>query len=222
MARYAIGDVHGCFLTVREMCETSLGITPTDTVIFLGDYVDRGPNSREVLDYIRTLKANGYNVVSLRGNHDDLVVQGRLSPERARFHLSAGGIPTLQSFNVTDHVDIPLLYCDQIDEMPFVHEEPDFLCVHASVNTRSHAPYEEFQTLMWERLADDDTDSAGRRVIAGHTPQTLDMIRDRIDTGRKIILDGGCCYPHRVGLGYLCSMDLDTLQVIAVKNIDRM
>jgi len=220
MARYAIGDVHGCFETLRAMCENALRFSETDTVIFLGDYVDRGPESREVLDYLNTLKTNGYNVATLRGNHDDLLVQGRFSAERARFHMMAGGAETLQSFGVNDHRSVPIEYCDMIDSMPFVHEEKDFVCVHASLNKNVPAPYQDFQTLLWERLTDDDVDNSGRRVIAGHTPQTIDEIRERIDSGRKIILDAGCIYPFKSGMGHLCAMDLDTLKIVVVKNID--
>jgi serine/threonine protein phosphatase 1 len=220
MARYVIGDVHGCVNTMRELIENRLQVSKTDTVILLGDYVDRGPHSMQVLDYLLALINEGYGVIPLRGNHDDLLIQGRFSADVARMHLVSGGSATLDSFGVSQHEDIPLHYCDFIDSLPFYHEEEDFVFVHASLNLASENPYSDYESMLWSRLEIDDNDKMGRRVVAGHTPQTIQMIVRRIDSGRKIILDSGCCYPEREGLGTLCSLDLDTLSLQYVKNID--
>lgn len=220
MARYVIGDVHGCANTLRELIENRLYVSKSDTIILLGDYVDRGPNSKQVLDYLLELIDEGYRIIPLRGNHDDLLVQGRFSHDVAKMHIASGGSATLASFRVSKHDDIPLNYCDFIDSLPFYHEEEDFLCVHASLNLDAQVPYSDYTSMLWSRLETDDKDQMGRRVIAGHTPQTIPMIVRRIESGRKIILDSGCCYPEREGFGTLCSLDLDTLSLQYVKNID--
>lgn len=220
MARYVIGDVHGCLNTLRELLENRLGISQSDTVIFLGDYIDRGPYSKQVLDYVNDLLEQGYYIVPLRGNHDDLLIQGRFSTEVAKMHLVSGGLATLTSFRVTKHDEIPWQYCDFVDNLPFYHEEDDFVCVHASLDVSTANPYTEYETMLWSRLDDDDVDKNNRRVVAGHTPQTIEMIEKRIDSGKKIILDAGCCYPERQGYGNLCALDLDTLTLRYVKNID--
>ena len=220
MARYAIGDVHGCLLTLRALLEEQIGITKTDLVIMLGDYVDRGPESRGVLDYLVSLQKNGYGLILLRGNHDDLIVRGRFSPYWSRVHRSNGGIVALWSFGVESHDQIPVAYCDLIDTMPLYYMADEYVCVHASLNVKRADPYQDLEAMLWDRREDDDKDHEGRRVVCGHTPTQLDQIRERIDFGRKVILDNGCVYAGREGMGNLIALDLDHLTLHIQPNLD--
>ena len=220
MRRFAIGDVHGCVKTLKSLLDKTLQITRDDLVILLGDYVDRGPASREVLDLIEELISNGYRVIPLRGNHDDLLVRGRFSVEFAELHLRNGGGTTLKSFSVNEHKDIPVSYVDFVDSLPFYHLEPEYVFVHASLNVADTDPLRDLETMLWKRMDDDDRDHEGRRVVCGHTPQTLDEIRERIYDGRKIILDNGCVYSGRDGMGNLVAMDMDTMKLYAERNVD--
>jgi len=222
MGRYAIGDVHGCLLTLRALVEETLGISRNDLLVLLGDYIDRGPESRGVLDYIARLQADGYHVISLRGNHDDLLVRGRFSSYWSRVHKSNGGIVALWSFGVDNHGDIPLEYCDQIDNMPFYHIMEEYSLLHASLNVKKDRPYDDLEAMLWDRREDDDVDHSGRRVVCGHTPTKLEDIQQRIDFGRKIILDNGCVYAGREGMGNLVALDLDHLVLSIQPNLDNI
>ena len=69
--RYSISDIHGCFNTFRHLVEEGIKLTKSDQLFLLGDYVDRGPYSQEVLDYIMHLMDRGYHIFPLRGNHEN-------------------------------------------------------------------------------------------------------------------------------------------------------
>ena len=69
--RYVISDIHGCYNTFKRLVEEVIGLTKSDWLFLLGDYIDRGPSSKDVLDYILDLKESGYSLFPLRGNHED-------------------------------------------------------------------------------------------------------------------------------------------------------
>jgi serine/threonine protein phosphatase 1 len=69
--RYVISDIHGCFKTFKQLVEEVVKLTKSDQLFLLGDYVDRGPSTVAVLDYIMELIESGYHIYPLRGNHED-------------------------------------------------------------------------------------------------------------------------------------------------------
>ncbi|MDZ4745966.1 MAG: metallophosphoesterase family protein [bacterium] len=223
MRRFVIGDVHGCVKTLRHMIEERINWTPDDRLILLGDYVNKGPDSKAVLDYIAKLKsvATGTdNLITLRGNHDDIIIRKYINPMWSRGKDKPGIAATLRSFNVGRVADIPRAYIEQLDELKLLHQEHDFICVHASFNTSDNSPFTNYESMLWDRTEDVDlTVTAGRRVICGHTPQTESEIRKRLEHG-KIILDGGCVYVHRPHMGNLVAMNLDTYDLVVQKNIE--
>ena len=97
MARIlAIGDIHGCLTAL----DTLLGFvqpTPDDQLIFLGDYIDRGPDSKGVLDRLIELKQTR-QIVCLRGNHEVMMLAGREGRDDFRFWMSFGGMEALGSY----------------------------------------------------------------------------------------------------------------------------
>src|ERR1700744_5257691 len=111
---YAIGDIHGALhkltaLTAR--CEQHAK-GRAHGFVFLGDYIDRGPQSRGVISHLMALALEKPNVVTLMGNHEELLVEifdGRESPDG---WLPQGGAETLQSYGVTDARDLPREHID--------------------------------------------------------------------------------------------------------------
>lgn len=93
---YCVSDIHGCSKTLRALLR-SISLTPTDTVYFLGDYVDRGPDSKGVLDIVMGMP----NAICLKGNHEDMMLKA-LEPtagyDTKRLWMENGGEPTLKSF----------------------------------------------------------------------------------------------------------------------------
>lgn len=72
---FAIGDIHGCFQPFKHLVETKINLKPTDKLFLIGDYIDRGPDSKEVIDYIIHLQKNGFDIVPLLGNHEALCLE---------------------------------------------------------------------------------------------------------------------------------------------------
>ena len=83
--RWIIPDIHGCAQTVKVLLENMLKVTKHDQLYFLGDYIDRGPDGKGVIDYLMHLQKEEYNVHFIKGNHEDMCVKGRMpcgsSPE---------------------------------------------------------------------------------------------------------------------------------------------
>jgi serine/threonine protein phosphatase 1 len=75
--RWVIPDIHGYLDTLKALIEERIKPARTDELYFLGDYIDRGPDSRGVINYIRSLRQDGYAVTALKGNHEDFLEIGR-------------------------------------------------------------------------------------------------------------------------------------------------
>ena len=101
MKCYVIGDVHGCLPELASLVE-SLPMERGDTVVFLGDYIDRGPDSKGVIDYLVALRRRGeQTTVFLRGNHEDMMLSFMgLSGHHGDAFLLNGGLATLASYGV--------------------------------------------------------------------------------------------------------------------------
>ena len=73
--RWVIPDIHGHLNTLKSLIETRINLSRLDSVYFLGDYIDRGPDSKGVLDYIMNLQKENYDIHCLKGNHEDICVK---------------------------------------------------------------------------------------------------------------------------------------------------
>ncbi len=73
--KWVIPDIHGCVLTLKTLIETQIKPNKNDHLIFLGDYIDRGPDSQGVIDYIMDMQKNDFNITALMGNHEDYCVR---------------------------------------------------------------------------------------------------------------------------------------------------
>ncbi|MCX6244928.1 MAG: metallophosphoesterase family protein [Bacteroidetes bacterium] len=224
--RYAIGDIHGCILTFRYLVEDVLKIKAGDTLFLLGDYIDRGPGSREVIDYIRQLMSL-VTVKPVMGNHEWMLL--KTMGDKVFFeNWSRNGCgTTLISFgaepseiNSPDSVDlIPPDYIDFFRSLPLYEETDDFLFVHAGLGNGNKDSLKDEDTILWTRSEDPPEGVLGnRKLIHGHTPVGLSEIEQRIaDTRSKVInLDGGCVYRYP-GMGNLVALDLDNMKLYPVK-----
>src|SRR5436190_4191878 len=97
---FAIGDIHGCALTLEKLLLHELQINRHDEIYFLGDYIDRGPRSREVIDLILALQKENYGVRTLRGNHEQLFIDSEKDFTQFENWLGNGGRRTLESFGI--------------------------------------------------------------------------------------------------------------------------
>ena len=118
--RWVIPDVHGCLNTLKLLIESRLNLTKSDVIYFLGDYIDRGPDSKGVIDFIMNLQNAGYEIHCIRGNHEDYCIRAWEEDQKRIFFKSKiekdwrknGGTKALLSFGANRPRDINKFYID--------------------------------------------------------------------------------------------------------------
>lgn len=208
---YCISDIHGCSKTLAALLAT-LPLTEADTVYFLGDYVDRGPDSKGVLDIVMAMP----NAVCHKGNHEDMMLFALDNPynsESALHWYINGGKAALASFGDT----VPEEYIVFLRGLKLITELPDFYLCHAGISRDAMNTPKEM--LLWDRdcLVDIGA-TGGRRLVCGHTPTQMDKIEELWKD--KIVIDGGCVFKNHAGYGYLVALRLDDMKLFVQRNID--
>ncbi len=201
----AIGDIHGCLGAFDDLLQW-VNPTPDDVVITLGDYVDRGPDSRGVLHRLIELKQS-LNLICLRGNHEQMMVEAyRGGRSEKKMWLSVGGVQTLSSYGITPGSsgtleDIPEEHWDFLeDELVDYHESELFIFVHATVYCDMAMDEQPDNSLLWEFLPDEMKHFSGKTVICGHTNQK---------SGEPKVIPGAVCIDtHAYAGGWLTCLDV--------------
>jgi serine/threonine protein phosphatase 1 len=228
--RFVVGDIHGCIRTFTYLIERILRLERGDTLFLIGDVIDRGPASREVLDYIINLSSE-ITVRPTLGNHEYLMLKALENDYNFGMWTLNGSAQTLLSFGIDrskvndwNSVSlIPSAYIDLLKSWPLYEETEDFLFIHAGLDEFSKDPLEDIDTLLWTRNENaSDLILKGRKLIHGHTPAPLSSILRRFkDPEAQVFnIDGGCVYKMRPGLGYLLGLDLDNWKLHSIRNRD--
>jgi serine/threonine protein phosphatase 1 len=189
---YAIGDVHGCLtklIGLMTLCHADASKQPTK-FIFLGDYIDRGPDSRGVVEFLMSLQQDRPDdVICLMGNHEDMLLAAVDAPDWEENWLRNGGIQTLQSYGVATVANIPQDHIDWIRHLPKFHDDGKRFFVHAGVHPDRPLDQQDDHDLPWIREPFlSSSKDFGRLIVHGHTPTKSgvpDQHRNRlnIDTG---------------------------------------
>ena len=223
MARQiAISDIHGCARTFKKLVLEKVVLDKQDTLFLLGDYINKGPDSKGVLDFIFELKNSGFNVQCLRGNHEQYLIDGlQYSWEEIAF-LSRGGKETLESFDAKSIRDIPEKYLDFIRALPYYVELQDYLLIHAGLNFDLADPYkDDFSMLNIRNMDVDLTKTGGKRIIHGHVPMSYAQIEQDISNKNDhICLDAGCVYHEIKTLKHLVALDINSDKLYIQVNIE--
>jgi serine/threonine protein phosphatase 1 len=206
---YAVGDIHGqldLLTTVADMIEASETLlAPARTVvIFLGDYIDRGPESRGVIDFLLRYRPRNIETVFLRGNHEDMLLNALHTPDMFHVWAMNGGLATALSYGVAfdpyhnpksdprgiiRQLDaaLPSAHRHFLENLPIGLEIGDYLFVHAGV--RPGVPLDRQEDLDCLFIRDEFLDyrgSFGKVIVHGHTPAAEPEVlpnRIGIDTG---------------------------------------
>jgi serine/threonine protein phosphatase 1 len=227
MNTWAITDIHGCADTFAALLQR-INFSREDTLFLLGDYIDRGPHSKQVLDTILELRATGHRVECLLGNHDWVLLHALDEPdteEAYNWKSRFGGKATLRSFGVASEQEIPAKYIDLLESMDYYREYEDLILVHAGLNLRSSNPLLDREAMLWIRAGDRrvNRDWLGDRIIVhGHTPRAQRKIQKQAKDFAKhpiIGIDNGCVY-QRHGMNHLCALELNTMELVFEQNID--
>lgn len=199
MNKYVVTDLHGCLKTFKALL-SRLSFSRDDKLFVLGDLIDRGPDSKGVIDFIWQLEAEQYQVQCIRGNHDQLMLDATQSVKWNNMWLANGGYSALVSFNALSMFDIPDQYFAFIRDMPYYLEEDEYLLVHAGFNFKAERPFEDTNAMMWIRRWYEQMDYdllQGRKIVHGHTPisrrESMRMM-DKLDRKQVLNLDTGCVY----------------------------
>lgn len=204
MRLLAIGDIHGCLSAFDDLLAW-VAPTPEDVIITLGDYVDRGPDSRGVIDRLIELKQR-LNLICLRGNHEVMMVEAyRGGRSEKKMWLGVGGVQTLGSYGIEvarpgTLDDIPPTHWDFLEDglVPY-HETEHFIFVHATVYCDTDLADQPDNALYWEFLGEAMRHHSGKQVICGHTSQK---------SGEPKVVPGAVCIDTFVyGGGWLTCLD---------------
>ena len=217
MARYATTDLHGCLGTFRHALEEKLRLRPTDELYVLGDYVNKGPDSRGVLDYLMHLQASDYRVVCLRGNHDQELLDAAQGRTAATWASDSDRELTLRSFGVSEPAHIPETYLRWLNALPHQLDIPGFTLVHAGFNFRLPPPQmrQDWNTMLnIKQFVADASRLQGRLLLHGHVPTPTADVQRRVAVRPEAIgLDTGCVYRHNPELAHLAILDLDSFDL---------
>lgn len=237
-SKWVIADVHGCFKTLKALMEDKICPSPTDTLYFLGDYIDRGPQSKEVIDYIRELQRSNMHIVALMGNHEESMIQSILEAKsqqkkwlgifkKALFTRNAwynfGGETTMASFGLTDPALIPDEYFEWLNGLHNYAIEEKYLLSHAGFNFTIDNIFDDTDAMRWIRdFTVDIKKTNGKKVIHGHVPVQLDLIKESISNSKFnfIDLDNGCVYKNRIGMGNLIGFELNSSELVIQQNVE--
>ncbi|RNI32370.1 serine/threonine protein phosphatase [Rufibacter immobilis] len=224
MARYAISDIHGCLVTFRTMVEEIIQLRPQDHLYLLGDYINKGPDSKGVLDYLFTLQQRGYQLTCLRGNHDQLLLDAIDQGEHTVWLPEAEKQKTLQNFGVHQFKDIPSKYIAFIRAMPLLVVLDDYILVHAGLDFSLTNPLLTSNHLLLntKRMQPSKAKLGERLLLHGHVPVTASTIRKATNKKKAAInLDAGCTYYRNEEFGQLCAFHLDEVALFFLKNIEQ-
>jgi serine/threonine protein phosphatase 1 len=211
--RIVIGDVHGHYHTLLRLLET-LSITTGDRIYFLGDLIDRGPNSAQVVEFVIQ---NNYPCIM--GNHEQMLLEavgcGKISSNMLEAWIYSGGHPTLESYDN----QIPLEHINWIKARPNYIDLDDFWLVHAGVDPQLPLEKQNTTQFCWIRDEFHQSDRPffpDKTIIIGHT---ITFTFPRIQPGQLaagagwLDIDTGAYHPNS---GWLTALDIDNRHVYQV------
>ena len=217
---FVIGDIHGCCNTFKKLLSEKLAIQKSDKIYCIGDYIDRGNDSKGVIDFIINLRIKGYEVFTLRGNHEQMMLDSIIDQERLDLWIINGGLETLKSFGISSVNQLSHTYLTFLEQTKFFIETNQYIFVHAGLNFRIENPFTDKEAMLWIRDEYFDKSKINNRIlIHGHTPMPFEYLSKQTNLN-KINIDGGCVYKHKSGFGNLIALSLPDMKLTAVKNID--
>jgi len=194
---FAIGDIHGYLNKLMKLMDLIQPDADKDLLIFMGDYIDRGPSSKEVVDYIIDLNRKQAQMVCLLGNHEMMFMDYLIHGKGKWSFLLNGGIDTLQSYHLKDtdsEQSIPEEHLVFFNSLRPYYETKDYIFVHAGLRTGIPLSEQKLEDLIWIRKDFINSNyNFGKLVIFGHSPVSRPLI-----TPNKIGIDTGAGYDGKL------------------------
>ncbi|HOI32102.1 MAG: metallophosphoesterase [Bacteroidales bacterium] len=234
---WVISDIHGCKKTLKALVENQIKPSKFDVLYFLGDFIDRGPDSKGVLDYLMYLESNEFQIQYLKGNHEDYCIRSWEEDKQTKHFLGMrrkkkiqkeweihGGKETLASFGVQYASEIPEKYISWMRKGRFYIELEQFILVHAGLNFKIDDPLSDTNTMLWTREFRVIPEKIrNKKVIHGHVPVDLEFMHHVMDSNSYhfIDLDNGVYMENRTGYGNLVAYELNSREQLIQTNIDK-
>ncbi len=204
MRTFAIGDIHGC-ATALDLILLEIELQPTDVLVTLGDYVDRGPDSKGVINRLLGLQ-NRVQLIALRGNHEIMMLQARDNPAAEETWRFYGGDTTISSYGSDALADIPDEHWDFIENQCVRYWENDtHFFVHANAYPKLPLFQQPNDRLFWRKFDYPEPHISGKIMICGHTSQQSGL---PVHIGHAICLD-----TWAYGDGWLSCLNLQSGQL---------
>lgn len=200
---YVVGDVHGCFALYHQLEANLLRdaaiLGDSATIVLLGDVVDRGPSTANLLDHLVAPTAPGVTRICLRGNHEEMMLDFLDAPSIDSPWLQCGGYETLMSYglalDLNSHISprrleqmlqahIPQVHRDFLRQLPFGLHTGDYALVHAAIDPKAPLHRQPRQTVLWGDAARAGVE--GLTIVHGHiivSEVILGADRIALDTG---------------------------------------
>lgn len=197
----AISDVHGCVHALETVLE-AIQPTPQDQLVFLGDLIDQGRDSREVIDCLLDL-ASSTQLIVIQGNHEEMLLAARDSEKALRYWENCGGVATLSSYRFGGNLgDIPKEHWAFLEKTRPYFEADAYIFTHAGYDPELPMDQQEGHQLRWALFEPElmRPHRSGKPVIVGHTEQPTSEV---LDLGFAICIDTAC-WRH----GWLTAMEL--------------
>ncbi len=215
--RIAIGDIHGCADTFQLLLR-KLAIQQEDQLFLLGDLIDKGTRSKEVIDAVLALQNEGYQLFPIRGNHE----QAFLNAYHQGFDFF---MEYLAANNTEDFLDDDIeAYLTYFSNFEYCYDLGDWLACHSEFLVNERSIYRGMRG-MFSRIDFQIADEVivEKRQITGHFVTTTSQIEASIKNKNKVIfLDSGCVYAENEELGYLAAFDLDAEELFLQKNVEKI
>ncbi|MEX0982737.1 MAG: metallophosphoesterase family protein [Bacteroidales bacterium] len=215
---FAIGHIHGCFDSLQELVENKTQLNKNDALVLLGDYIDQGDKSKEVIDYIIGLQRKDYNIIPLIGNHELLLLETFEDENNKPKWFQDGGGETLKSFGIDSIKDISPKYLDFFTNLKSYLSIEDYLFVHAGFNDKILNPFQDtFSMVSASQVEYLNPLLVEKTIIHGHRPITIGYCEMQINQNKQVInIDTGCVYKEKVGFGKLTAIELYSKKLFSV------
>ena len=203
---FAIGDIHGSFDRLQALMQKIPIDFAGDTLVFIGDYIDRGPSSVEVVDFLIDLKKRVPGIIFLKGNHEDMLEKYLEGTDRFTYLLN-GGQNTLDSYlskNLQSELyPIPPDHISFFKSLRLYYETEAYIFVHAGLRPKVPLASQESEDLLWirDKFIYSKYDF-GKTVIFGHTPLEKPLVESN-----KIGIDTGAVYGNALTCVQLPELD---------------
>ncbi|WP_160847226.1 metallophosphoesterase family protein [Pontibacillus yanchengensis] len=191
MRYLVVSDIHGELHKLEEVLQEASFDPSEDQLILLGDYIDRGPYSRDVVAKVKEL-VEEHGAIAIKGNHDDLFIRSKYDGEAMKLWEMNGASSTLKSYNsVSEEMKEHREWLE--NHLRLYYETDQYIFVHAGLEPNVPLERQEEDTMLWTRHT--ETVGLGKTVVHGHTPvQHIAYYKDQVD------IDTGAAYGGKLTL----------------------